>query len=352
MIVVLLAFLAAGLSALSAAGEHRAASRLVRRPKTAGTGVDQPSTGTGAFSAGPPGGGRAPIRRGRWPQWVVFVLALVTTPLWVASWAVDVGAFFVQAAALHLGSLAVVQPLMVSTLVFTLPLAAVECRRWPGRADWVGTLVVSAGLALILSTRRSETGAEQAGPGLYPALVLVVAGAAVLVVATRGRSAAVRTTAFGVAAGGLFGVGAALSKLTAGIAVDGGLIALATSWPGYALAAVSMASFVLQQKAYADGRLATVMTAVVIFDPLTSYMLGVVGFGEPLPAPGMALALGMLGLAMLVAGVAVLARSPLLRLPRGRVSSAGVPSGPTGVARADGGGVTQGGREPPRSTPQ
>jgi drug/metabolite transporter (DMT)-like permease len=290
VIVVVLAFTAAALSAVSAAGEHRAASRVGRRRP-----------------------------RRRWPAWLGFVAALVTTPLWLASWVLDMGAFFVQATALHLGSLSLVQPLMVSTLVFTLPLAAVECRRWPGVVDWAGTLAVSVGLALVLSTRRAA-GADQAEHALYPGLAAVLCGVVVLVVIARRCSAPVRAALFGVAAGGLFGVGAALTKVTASVAATGGLPALVTGWSGYALAAVSLASFGLQQGAYAVGQLATVMTAVVVFDPMTSYFLGVVGFGEPLPAPGRALALGALGMAMVVVGVAVLARSPLLRpatAPRG-----------------------------------
>jgi hypothetical protein len=70
---------------------------------------------------------------------------------------------------------------------------------------------------------------------------------------------------------------------------------------------------VVQQSAFAAGPLATVMTAVIIADPLTSYLLGIVGFGEPLPAPGAPLILTALGMLALAVGVARLARSPLLQ---------------------------------------
>ncbi len=284
MIVVILALCASALSAISAAGEHRVASRVVRR-----------------------------TARWPWLRWGPLVLALLTSPLWVGSWLLDAGAFFVQAAALHLGSLSVVQPLMVSTLVFTLPLAAIDWHRWPRTWDWIGTAAVSAGLALVLSTRRAATTSGAPTAGLYPALAAVCAMAVLLAAFSRGRAPIAQSALLGIGAGALFGVGAALTKLTAAIAVSGGLAGLATAWQGYALALVSLASFGFQQSAYAAGRLATVMTAVVIFDPLTSYFLGVVGFGEPLPDPGVALGLGSLGMFLLVAGVVVLSRSPLLR---------------------------------------
>ena len=288
MVVVLLAVLAAALSAVSAAGEHRAAFGLRRR-----RGERR----------------RRPALLGA----AAFAVALLTTPLWLASWAVDICAFFAQATALHLGQLSVVQPLMVTTLLFTLPLAAAESRRWPGARDWAGAGVLSGGLALLLSTR-GPVEEVQASPSrlLVPTLLGLTAVVAVLVLLSRGRSPSVQAALLGVAAGLLFGVGAATTKLAAGAAATGGLTGLLTSWAAYALAAASAASFALQQSAYAVGPLATVMTAVITLDPLTSYLLGIVGFGEPLPTATTPLVLGAIGLAGLVVGVLLLARSPLL----------------------------------------
>jgi hypothetical protein len=287
MAVVVLALVSAVLFAVSAAGQHRAAAGVARR-RRAGSGLPR------AGAAG-------------------FALALLTTPLWLSSWGLNIGAFLAQAGALHLGALSVVQPLMVATLLCTLPLAAIG-RGWPSASDWAAALVLSVGLTLILSAR-GPIDDRQATPSglLVPVLGVLALLAAGLVAAARGRSASVRAAVLGVSAGVLFGVGAAATKLTAGVAATGGLTALVTSWPGYALAAASVASFVVQQSAFAAGPLATVMTAVIIADPLTSYLLGIVGFGEPLPAAGMPLALTALGMVALGVGVARLARSPLLQ---------------------------------------
>lgn len=288
MAVVLLAVLAAALSAVSAAGEHRAAFGLRHRR-------GQPRRPHVLAAAG-------------------FALALVSTPLWMGAWVLDICAFFAQATALHLGQLSVVQPLMVTTLLFTLPLAAAEIRRWPSMHDWAGAVVLSVGLGLLLATRGPVEEAR-ATPGrlLVPALAVVTAIVALLVVVSRGRSASVRAALLGVAAGMLFGVGAATTKLAAAAAATAGLTGLVTSWAAYALAAASLASFALQQSAYAVGPLATVMTAVITIDPLTSYLLGVIGFGERLPAARAPLVLGAVGMTGLVVGVLMLARSPLLR---------------------------------------
>jgi drug/metabolite transporter (DMT)-like permease len=308
MVVVVLALVSAALSAVSAAGQHRAASGVARVRGAGGT-----AARTGAAG---------------------FALALVTSPLWLGSWGLDVGAFLAQAGALHLGALSVVQPLMVTTLLCTLPLAALGRGRRPSAGDWAGAIVLSAGLALVLSARGSVgEGRTAPGAGLVVVLAGLVALVVLLVVVARGRSASVRAAVLGVAAGALFGVGAALTKLTAGVAGSQGLVGLLTSWPGYALAVASVASIVLQQSAYAAGPLATVMTAVVITDPLTSYLLGVVGFGEPLPGPGAPLAVTALGMLALALGVARLARSPLLQPvpPAVPAQAAAVPAEPARV---------------------
>src|SRR3954447_495663 len=63
----------------------------------------------------------------RGPQ---LVLTLVRRPLWWVGTLADVGGYVAQAAPLGLGSLLLVQPLLVTGLLFALPLGA----RWAGRS--------------------------------------------------------------------------------------------------------------------------------------------------------------------------------------------------------------------------
>jgi hypothetical protein len=309
VVVVVVALLAALLSALSAAGEQRVASRLAERLPRRGR-------------SGP--GTQARPRSGGVRYLVAFALALVTTPLWLGSWLVDALSYVAHATALHLGSLSVVQPLMVTTLLFTVPLAALGTGRRVAARDWVAVSALCAGLALVLSTREPSAVAAVPGPMLVPALGAVTTATVVLVVLARGRSAPVRAAMLAAAAGGLFSVGAATTKLTADVAVTSGFVGLLTSWSGYALAVVSLASFAMQQAAYASGPLAPAMTAVIVVDPLASYLLGVVGFGESLPASGAPLTLAALGMVVLVVAVAALAHSPLLQ-PAGRTPEGDMP---------------------------
>jgi hypothetical protein len=181
--------------------------------------------------------------------------------------------------------------------------------------DWLAAAGIGLGLGLVLSTRDAAAASNAAGAGgsLVPVLAAVLIAVVALVVLSRDRSAPVRAALLSVAAGVLFGVGAALTKLTAATAVTSGFAGLLTSWPGYLLAAVSVASFALQQAAYTVGMLAPAVTAVVVVDPLVSYVLGVAAFGEPLPAAGAPMVQAALGMVVQIVSVALLARSPLLQ---------------------------------------
>lgn len=328
MVVIALALLAASLSALSAAGEQRAAFRLA----AARRGRLHPERGTGTL---PSAGSRVLLTgrlRRRLGYAAGFATALLSSPLWLGSWATDAASFVAQSTALHLGSLSRIQLLMVTTLLFSLPLAAMGTGRRPLPRDWIGALLVCGGLMLVLSTRAPSPSGPPREVALAAAMVVVLALAAVLVGSARGRPAPVRAAFLAAAAGALFSAGAATTKLAASTLTTEGIGGLLTSWAGYWLAAVSLVGFALQQAAFAAGPLAPAVTAVVIVDPLVSYVLGAVGFAESPPVGGL-LVLVVLGMLVVSVGVAVLARSPLLvpvrdpvALPDSQPAPEGLPS--------------------------
>ena len=58
---------------------------------------------------------------------------LLRSRTWLAGWLINLGGVGTQAAALKVGSVAAVQPLMAAQLLFVLSLASGEQRRWPSR---------------------------------------------------------------------------------------------------------------------------------------------------------------------------------------------------------------------------
>src|SRR5439155_16911808 len=63
-----------------------------------------------------------------------------------------------QAWALGIGSLAVVEPVLTSSLLFALPLSASWRRERLRRRDWIGAVMVSAGLGLLVGVGAPTAG--------------------------------------------------------------------------------------------------------------------------------------------------------------------------------------------------
>ena len=71
--------------------------------------------------------------------------------VWLAGWLANLVGFFAQATALHLGSVAVVQPLLSAQLLFTMALVALGSRRMPSPRYWLAGAAIAGGLALLLT---------------------------------------------------------------------------------------------------------------------------------------------------------------------------------------------------------
>jgi drug/metabolite transporter (DMT)-like permease len=78
-------------------------------------------------------------------------LYLPRQPLWLLGVAAAVGSFVFQALALHNGPMSVVQPLLITELVFTLVLRRVWIHQDVARAAWASTGVVCMALAVFLA---------------------------------------------------------------------------------------------------------------------------------------------------------------------------------------------------------
>lgn len=279
ILAVLVALVAATCFAAGAVMEHRAASSVP---------VDR---------------GAAGLPRLLW--------RLVRTPRWVAAVAVGVGGFALQGLALRLGSVVVVQPVLASGLVISLVLGFLVDRRHPGRPlpdgrQWVAALVVVAGLGLFLVVAAPSPGRVDGSRGPLALCVgasLALSAAAVL--HARRPRARHGALVLGVAAGSAFGVMAlALNALVAHPPLE-----WLTTWHTPAVLVLGAGGMALSQLAYQAGALSASLPAITVMEPLVA--LGAAGpvFGESL-APGIAAhAAQGAGVAMLLVGLVLLARS-------------------------------------------
>lgn len=239
------------------------------------------------------------------------VAYLLRRPAYLAGILAMMGAFLLQATALAKGALAVVQPLLVSELLFVLGVLKVWFKVPLGRTEWVGAVCVVVGLGGFLSVANPSGGTMQ--PGIFSLILagLVVLGIVIAAVSLsrRGTSAA-RAALFGAAAGSTFGLTAALIKLFTGAIANHGFAAALASWPPYALAVTGVAAVFLTQNAFQAGPLTASQPALTISDPIVSVAIGVAWFNEHLQAAGWDVVLELFTFAVMALGVILLSQSP------------------------------------------
>lgn len=239
---------------------------------------------------------------------------LVRSHAWFFGWLVNLLAFLVQAAALRLGSVVAVQPLMTTQVLFTMPLASWESKRWPKPLDWLSGLAVCGGVALLMIVDGAAplTGETDRARVLLIS-VIAIGAVAVLVAASRFRpSPALAAILLACAAGICFAMTAMFMKLTADDLLDHGIGATARDWVGYTLAASTGVGLALGQLSHAAGPLPWSVSAMNIVNPLASYVVGMVAFrADPPTSPGALAGLAGAG-ALLVLGVVGLVHSPSL----------------------------------------
>jgi drug/metabolite transporter (DMT)-like permease len=236
-----------------------------------------------------------------------FLLRLIRRPVWLSGVVADALGYVAQAAALGVGKLVVVQPLMVSSVVFALPLGVWLTHQHVGRREIAGAGAVVIGLAAFMVVANPSGGRDDATGFQWAIAGGVVAAAAVaLTAAAWRRGPALKAALTGTAAGILFGFGAALVKSTV-VRFDDSFSAVFLDWHIYALAAVSLAGFVLVQVSLHTGALAPAITTSMVFETVVGVVVGVTLLDENLHTQSWGLAVIALGLALMVAGVVALA---------------------------------------------
>jgi len=238
-----------------------------------------------------------------------FLARLVRKPIWVAGLGADALGYGAQAAALGVGRLVAVQPLLVASVVFALPLGAKITHQHVGRREILGATAVCAGLVIFRLVASPYGGQSDATAAAWVIGIGIIGGlASLLVLASFGRSPGVRATLLGVAAGMILGgIVAALTKATVDL-FDEGIAGVLGDWHIYALAAAALTGFLLAQASLQAGALAPAMTSETVLEALAGVAVGMFVLNERLDQNPAETVVSLLGLALVVAGLLALAR--------------------------------------------
>lgn len=248
---------------------------------------------------------------------------LALQPIWLLGLVLAGVSLGLHALALSFGELSLVQPLLISGVLFALPISVLLDGRRPSLREWLWAAVLVAGIGTFLVTASPSVGSVPTDTERLAALVGVgaaVAGAILLIghrlVPTH------RAALFGLGAGITYGITASLLKQVAGT-INGDPLNLLTSWPVYVLGAIGVGALMLNQAAYRSGPLAASLPPMTMADPIVAILLGVLVFNERIAHDPGALSLEVASaVVVLVATVQLARRAPSLHEASSRVSRA------------------------------
>lgn len=178
--------------------------------------------------------------------------------------------------ALRYGSLSLVQPLGVLTLVMAVPLGSLAARRRTSGTQWSGMALTLVGLTALLTVTASGGTPDSALSGTE-VLVVALAAATLITVLVRlaSRRSSLAGLGFAAASGIASGVGSTLAQKLA--------VGPTLSWSAVSVAVLTVAfaagGLLLAQKAYGSG-LGGPLALLTLVNPVAASAIGVTLLGE------------------------------------------------------------------------
>jgi drug/metabolite transporter (DMT)-like permease len=247
----------------------------------------------------------------------LFMRLLRDRQWWTGSLVSAVG-FALQAAALGLGSVLLVQALLVTSLLFALPINARLTHRRVTRWEWLWAALLAGAVAVIITVGNPTAGQSRASWETWTLVIAVLGPILVLcVVGARFTSGPPSAMLLAVVSGALWGLFAVLTKSVVDRGADGLWILLRTP-ELYAWALVAIAGTGWQQASFRAGALTASLPTMTVTEPVVASVLGVVVLGEALrPGEAGLFTLVIAVVAMLVA-TAALARGEAVSAAAGQ----------------------------------
>lgn len=227
---------------------------------------------------------------------------------WTGSLVAAAG-FGFQAAALGLGSVVLVQALLVTSLLFALLISARVGHRRITRRQGIWAVLLAVAVAVVVTVGDPQQGTPRGSVHTWTVVALVMGPALVLcVIGARMFPGSVGALLLGLMSGSLWGL---FSVLTKGVVdqLDRGIPELLRAPELYVWVVLAIAATAWEQSAFRAGPLTASLPAVTIAEPIVGSVLGVTVLGETLRTTDIGwVALG-LSVALMGAATVALAHS-------------------------------------------
>ncbi|BBC37769.1 putative membrane protein [Streptomyces graminofaciens] len=241
------------------------------------------------------------------------LLDLIRVPRWLGGIGLMVCGMALGAVALSEGEVTLVEPLLATNLLFALALSRRRTKQPLGRQGWAGLLLLAGGVTAFIVAGRPEGGEAVGDPFRHWLIIGAMLGLALLLTAYAKRSRlSAGPVLLAVAAGLLYGVQDALTRVSGQNFAAGGWTALITSWQPYGVLLLGVTGLVLVQSAFETAPLRMSLPALTAAQPLAGILCGVGFLGDRLRTDAGALTWEALGLVGIVAGVVLLGMHPAM----------------------------------------
>jgi drug/metabolite transporter (DMT)-like permease len=239
---------------------------------------------------------------------------LVHDPVWLFGFGGSVVGYALQAVALFLAPVVLVQPLIVTELLFALPIAAALRGARLGRREWCGAILVAGGISCFVLAGHPSGQSTHVAAG-YWFLTLMAGGGAVVVLASlaeaRPHKPSHRAALLAAAASICFGLLSVLTKVVGHQFADSGIGALRLPQP-WLLALAALTGLLLAQTAFRIAPLSISLPVIDIGEPLIASVVAVLLLGERIDLNPTALAGFAFSCVAIGTGIALLDTSPLV----------------------------------------
>lgn len=237
------------------------------------------------------------------------VFAAIARPRWWAGVFCALAAFGLQIIALAFGTLLVVQPVLVLSLMFTLPLAARFDGQRVSRSEMAWATLLTVAVGVIVVWVRPLPGSDF--PSLNRWIIVIGVGAVILLgfmwLSSRLRMRT-RALILGAVTGAIMGYLAVLSKSVVNIFTADGAAAVLTSWEIYGLIACAIIGTLVQQASFNAGALKNSLPAMTIVEPIVAFALGYMVLGERFQTEGVQWLLMAAALVVMIVSTVILSR--------------------------------------------
>src|SRR5271165_511971 len=234
---------------------------------------------------------------------------------WWAGSVVAGAGFGLQAAALGLGSVVLVQALLVTSLLFALVISAKVNHRRITRVQGIWAVLLAAAVTVVVTVGNPQAGNPRGSFQTWAIVAAVMGPALILcVIGARVSSGSVSALLLGLMSGSLWGL---FSVLTKGVVdqLDHGFLALLRIPEVYVWAVLAIAATAWEQSAFRAGPLTASLPAVTVAEPIVGSVLGVTVLGETLNTNRVGMITLGLSVAVMIAATVALSHSQAAAAP-------------------------------------